>query len=373
MTRPIIAVTGANGKVGGALVRQLLGQDVLVRAVVRSIDARSEALARLGAEVVQADLFDPDQIAEALRGAQRAFYVPFFHPLMIQSAVAFAQAAEDAKLEQVVHLTQWISHRAHPSNLTRQIWLVDRQMERLQGMAHTTLNPGLFADNFLRVIDFAALLGIFPYLSGDGRAAPVSNEDIARLAAAVLLSPDKHDGMTYRPTGPALLSGAEMGRIVARAVGHPVLSMKLPWWLFYKVARQQGVDPAEVSNLRAYMDDMERGSFALEGGVTTDLEDVTGTPAEDFETTARRYAGQPFARQIIVNRLVALAKFNAAPFYRGIHPAAWERRHDIPRPPKPTLAADDARWTEEHREQMTRQRRPAGFGGPVLRIAGGRS
>jgi uncharacterized protein YbjT (DUF2867 family) len=373
MTKPIIVVTGANGKVGGALVRQLLGQDVTVRALVRSLDPRTEALAQLGVEVVQADLFDPDQIANALRGAQRAFYVPFFHPLMIQSAVAFSHAAEDAKLEQVVHLTQWISHRAHPSNLTRQLWLVDRQMERLQGMAHTTLNPGLFADNFLRVIDFSALLGIFPYLSGEGRAAPVSNEDIARLAAAVLLAPERHDGMTYRPTGPALLSGREMGRIVARAVGHPVMSMKLPWWLFYKVARQQGVDPAEVSNLRVYMEEMDRGSFSLDGGVTTDLEDVTGTPAEDFETTARRYAGQPFARQSIANRLVAFAKLNAAPFYPGIDPAAWERRHDLPQPPQPTLAIDDAGWLDVHRHQMTRQRRPAAFGGPVLRIAGGKS
>ncbi len=27
----------------------------------------------------------------------------------------------------------------------------------------------MFADNFLRVIDFAALLGLFPVLTGDGQ------------------------------------------------------------------------------------------------------------------------------------------------------------------------------------------------------------
>jgi NAD(P)H dehydrogenase (quinone) len=373
MAKPTIVVTGATGKTGGALVRELLRHDVTVRAVVRASDARCEALGRLGAEVVAADLFDPDEIAKALRGAQRAYFLPFFHPLLIQSAVAFTLAAQDAKLEQVVHLTQWIAHRAHPSNFTRQLWLVDRQMERLQGMARTTLNPGMFADNFLRVVDFAALLGVFPYLSGEGEAAPVSNEDIARVAAAVLLAPERHDGMTYRPTGPALLSGAEMARAVARAVGHGVLPVRLPWWLFYKVARQQGVDPAEVSSFRSYMDEMQRGSFALDGGVTTDVLDVTGTPAESFETTARRYAALPFARQTLTRRIAAFARFNAAPFYPGIDPAAWDRRHDLPQPPHPTLAIDDEQWLADHRHQMTRQPRRLPGGRPALSVAGGRS
>jgi len=71
----------------------------------------------------------------------------------------------------------------------------------------------MFAYNFLRTIDFAALLGIYPVLSGDGRAAPVSNEDMARVVAVLLAEgPDKHAGRGYRPTGPQLLSAREMAR-----------------------------------------------------------------------------------------------------------------------------------------------------------------
>ena len=39
--------------------------------------------------------------------------------------------------------------------------------------------------------------------------APVANEDIARTAVAVLMAPGRHDGKTYRPTGPQLLSAAD--------------------------------------------------------------------------------------------------------------------------------------------------------------------
>ena len=40
-----------------------------------------------------------------------------------------------------------------------------------------------------------------------------------------------------------------------------------------------------VSNLRYYIDDHRRGAFEL-GAPTTDVLDVTGRPAEDFETIA---------------------------------------------------------------------------------------
>ena len=178
-----------------------------VRAIVRSRDARSAALQARGAEVVIADIFDPDQLVAAMRGVQRAYYVPPYDPYVIQSAVTFAVAAREAKLQVIVQLGQWLSHRSHPALMTRQTWLMDKMFAELRGIAHTILNPGLFADDFLRTIDFAVLLGVFPVLAGVGRVAPVANEDIAQTAVAVLMAPERHDGRTYRPTGAATAVG----------------------------------------------------------------------------------------------------------------------------------------------------------------------
>ena len=61
------------------------------------------------------------------------------------------------------------------------------------------------------------------------------------------------------------------------------------------------------------MEDMKRGTFAFEGGVTDVVERLTGAPAESFETTARRYAAMPFARQSFANRLKAIAAFGLTP------------------------------------------------------------
>lgn len=359
MTKPTILVTGAAGKTGAALVRQLRARDVPVRALVHRRDARSAALESLGAEIAVADMFDPDQVLAAMRGTQRAYYLPFYHPYMVQSAVVFADAARTAKLEQLVHMGQWLSHRAHPAIMTRQTWLIDRLFATLPDIAHTTIAPGMFADNYLRVLDFASLLYVFPILTGDGRAAPVANEDMARVAAAVLAAPARHAGRTYRPTGPVLLSGREMATTVARVVGHAVLPVHLPFWMLLKVARRQGVNPLELSGYRHYVREVMRGTFALEGGVTNVVEELTGEPAESFETTVRRYAAMPFARPTARNRARALFDFLRTPFMRGYDLDAWDTARGWPMPPAPSLSLDDPAWRADRARLMAARAEPA--------------
>lgn len=348
MTKPRILVTGASGKTGMAVVDQLRQADWPVRALVHREDARSARLRGAGAEVVVADLFDPDALSHALRDVQRAYYVPLFQPHAAHAALAFAVAAREARLEGIVQLGQWLSHRAHPAILTRETWLIDHLFSMLPNAAHVVINPGMFADNFLRVIDFASLLQVYPVLTGDSRCAPVAHEDIARVVAAVLVDLERHHGRRYRPTGPELLSGRDMARIVERVVGHRVVPVDLPFRMFLKAARLSGADIHEVYNYREYLRDHRQGAFSLDGGVTDVVERLTGTPAESFETTARRYADRPFARRTLANRVAAVMRFGVMPFVPGHDLDAYERRMRFPRPMRPSLASDDERWLAEH-------------------------
>ncbi|MBE9111199.1 NmrA family NAD(P)-binding protein [Nodosilinea sp. LEGE 07298] len=352
MKNPTILVTGATGKTGGAVAMQLLAKGYAVRALVRSRDKRSEQLYRMGAEIAVADLFDPEQLTQALQGTQRAYYLPIIHPYMIQSATAFAIAAGEAKLEAIVQISQWTSSLSHPSLHTRQIWLVDQLFANIPGVAHTIVNPGMFADNFLRVVDFASLLGFFPILMGKSRSAPVANEDIARVAVAVLLDPERHDGKRYRPSGSQLLSGYDMAAIVQKVLGKRVLPVEMPMWLFYKVAQQQGVDPFLISSLRYYVEDNKMGTFSWNGGTSDAILELTGEPAEDFETTVRRYLAMPFAKPTMTNRLRALVNFLMIPFYPGYNPERYDRRMRFPMPTQPKFCLSSERWRAEHSPQV---------------------
>lgn len=351
-TKPVIAVTGASGKTGAAVVRELRAMQFPVRAIVRKRDARSAQLEAIGAETVIADMYDPTRLADALKGARRAYYVTLFEPYMIHSAAAFAVAARDAKLEHVVQMSQWTSSPNHPSSLTRQTWLVDKLLSTLPGVGHTIVNPGMFADNFLRVLDMAALMGTFPVLSGTSRSAPVANEDIARVVAHVLADPETHASKRYRPTGPKLLSGQEMAAIMSQVLGNKVRPINMPFWMLSKVARLQGIHPFEIVSLRYYMRDHKAGVFEFEGGVNDTVRELTGRPAEDFEITTRRYAALPFAQKTLANRLRALVQFMIVPLYPGYNLDTWEARQGVPPQKDPELCLDSDIWLREHTSQV---------------------
>lgn len=67
-----VFVTGASGMLGLHLVRQLVAQDVPVRALTRS---SCPLLESLPVEIVRGDLSDRSRLADAMRGCPRVFHV----------------------------------------------------------------------------------------------------------------------------------------------------------------------------------------------------------------------------------------------------------------------------------------------------------
>jgi NAD(P)H dehydrogenase (quinone) len=340
-------VTGVTGKTGSIVASELLKAGYPVRAMVRREDDRSARLKAQGADIAVADMSDVERISDALRDVQGAYYCPPLDPYMIQGAVAFAVAAKQARLEHIVGLTQWLSSPSHPSLMTRQHWLVGRLFSMTPGVAHTIVNPGFFADNYLVTIGLAAHLGIFPWMYGNSRNAPPSNEDIARVAVAALTDPARHAGKSYRPTGPELVGAEEMAKAIGRAVGRSVRVVPTQVWLFMKAARMAGMSIDVMSNVRYYIDDHRRGAFEL-GAPTTDVLDITGRSPEDFETIARRYAEQPRNKQTLGNWLRELAQFMIAPLSPGFNLDRYDCELRRPLPSEPQFAHDSDVWRREH-------------------------
>src|SRR5262249_3768484 len=145
MNRPKILVTGATGRTGAAVVSELLKAGYPVRALVRREDVRAAALRAKGVDIAVAEMTDMERVSTAMRGVQRAYWLPPYDPAMLTGATVFATAAREAGLEAIVSLSQWLASPAHPAFLTRQHWLADRLFALIPGVALTTVNPGPFA------------------------------------------------------------------------------------------------------------------------------------------------------------------------------------------------------------------------------------
>jgi len=353
MSTPTILVTGATGKIGSAVAEQLLERGTAkVRALAHRKDARSERLHRLGAEVVVADMFDPQQVEAAVRGVQRIAYVPPWHPHVLNSGVLFATAAQRAGVEAIVGVTQWLASPSHPAISTRQMWLLDRLFDRMHGVAHVTVNPGFFASGYLLPLPLATLFGIFPGPTGGGRNAPASNEDIARVMVGGLLDPERHAGRTYHTTGPEMLSGSDMARIIGEVVGRRVRHVEISVPQMMRALRADGprlgLDDFLQAQLRWFLEETRLGTWEA-GGVTTHVRDVAGVEPESFESIVRRTLAQrPDARRTFGNYLRELWSALRTAVTSAIDVERFERQQQHPQPPNPQLSGESTRWAEEH-------------------------
>ena len=84
-----ILITAATGRTGKATAKLLLERGLSVRALVRKEDERSEELARLGAEIVTAELRDFDSLRAAMKDVSRAYFVFPIGAGLIESTAYF--------------------------------------------------------------------------------------------------------------------------------------------------------------------------------------------------------------------------------------------------------------------------------------------
>jgi hypothetical protein len=192
---------------------------------------------------------------------------------------------------------------------------------------------------------------MLPTPTGTGRNAPPSNEDIARVAVGALLDPHRHDGRAYRPTGPTMLSGADIAAAIGEALGRRVRHIDIPPSMFLKAVRvngkRLGLDPFFESGIRNYLPETALGTWEV-GGPTTHVRDVAGVEPEDFLTIARRYANGPESRRTAGNLIRQVWNF----VLTGLTPMRdldkFDRLQQHPQPTHPRYSGQSAVWQSEH-------------------------
>src|SRR5262245_25270435 len=272
--RPVL-VTGAAGRLGRAVVAELLGAGVPVRALTRRPDA-----ARLPAavEVVSGDLTVPESLDRALQGVGAAFLVWTVPPATVPAVIErLASHARRVVFLSSPHRTPHPFFQAPQPNPMAALHANIEHVIAESGLASTILRPGMFASNALQW--WAASIrdgdGVrWPY--GAAETAPIDERDIAAAAARSLLE-DRHAGGDYVLTGPESLSQAEQVRIIGATIGRRIQFDELSPADFRR--ETAGSWPAPVVNMLLTAWGATIGRPAL---VTTSVFDITGSPPRTF-------------------------------------------------------------------------------------------
>jgi uncharacterized protein YbjT (DUF2867 family) len=211
-----VAVTGATGAIGGRVCRHLAAAGVPVRMVARDpawcpdVPGATIALA--------ASYADGEALRAALTGVRSMLLVSGREAEdRVEQHRTAVDAAVAAGVERVVY-TSFLNAAADAVfTLARQHHLTEEHI-RASGLAFVFLRDSLYAD-------------IVPYLVGEdrtirgpaaeGKVSWVTRDDIAEVAAAVLLD-ESLDGATLDLTGPEAITLTETAAILTAATGAPI-------------------------------------------------------------------------------------------------------------------------------------------------------
>ena len=245
--KKIIAVVGATGAQGGGLVRAIMKDPeggFMARALTRDPGAdKAKALAKLGAEVVAADVDDVASLKRAFQGAYGVYAVTFFWNHFspereFANAGAMAAAAKQAAAQHVIWSTLEDTRRWVPVSDGRMPTLMGKykvphfdvkgEADHLftnLGLPITFLLTSFYWDNFI-------YFGMGPQKGSDGKLAitlplgdkklpGIAAEDIGRCAYGVFKKGRKLIGETVGIAGEHL-TGSEMAAAFTAALGKEV-------------------------------------------------------------------------------------------------------------------------------------------------------
>lgn len=231
---PVVAVVGATGQQGGAVVTALLGTGARVRGLTRNPSSDpATALADRGVEVVRGDAGDPDALRAAFAGADVAYVMttPFENGTERETAegVAFVDAVRDAGVPRLVFASVGGAERGTGIPHFESKRRVEKHVGEL-GVPVTFLRPTYFMENLATNTppseEDGTLVLRMPLPAGVPLQM-VAVRDIGTAAAALLLDPDRAPGGAVELVGDEV-TGEQAAASFGRARGLPARYEAVP-------------------------------------------------------------------------------------------------------------------------------------------------
>jgi len=236
----VILVTGANGFVGGHVVRALAGAGERVRALVR--DARgATSLDGVDCELVRGDVTDAASLRAAVEGCTAVVHLVAilvgkpadFERVMTQGTTSLLDAARDAGVVRFVQMSALGTSEETKDTVPyyRAKWAMEEAV-RVSGLSHAILRPSfVFAGDGGALSQFARIARLAPVTpvigKGTQRLQPIWADDLAR---AVTLAVRGDDNILVELGGPDVVDWNEFWSRLKTALGTRRPALHLPFW-----------------------------------------------------------------------------------------------------------------------------------------------
>jgi NADH dehydrogenase len=223
-----VLVAGANGHLGGLIVRQLIAAGVPVRALSRRRGKLAD-FERLGAEVAAVDLLDAAKLGEACQGIDQI--VSTANNNMGSGATGpgridltahqnLCAAARNARVRRLVYVSFRGLAVDEAVDIFRIKWYIEDAIKR-SGVPYVMLRPAALMDVWINdvIADRVRKKG-GALIFGDGTSVAnyIAAEDVATFAVRILSRPDIVNEVV-EAGGPSNVSLNDLATLVERKLG----------------------------------------------------------------------------------------------------------------------------------------------------------
>jgi len=271
----MIAVVGATGNTGRAVVKELkgLGQDPL--CVVRNAEKAREVLGADVKTAVVAELTDRAGLTKAFDGIKRVFVVTGHNPDAAKQQISVLDAAKAAGADVFVKVSggaaivgpnvESVVGRGHHE--------VEEAMKK-SGIGWVILRPGLFMQN---TFTQAALIKseskmVLPF-AADMPVALIDVRDTGAVGARIVSKPEPHLGKSYEFTG-TLSNFADFAKVFSEVLGRNITYVGASLEQTEQAMRGRGMPDWLVGHMLAVAKAGAGGAFSKEN--TGPIRDIVG-------------------------------------------------------------------------------------------------
>jgi NAD(P)H dehydrogenase (quinone) len=260
----MIAVVGATGNTGRAVVNELkgLGQDPV--CIVRNADKAREVLGA-DAKTAVAEVTDRAALEKALQGVTSVFVVTGHNPQMAEQQNNVLDAALTAGAKYLVRVSggRAVVGPDAESVVGRGHHAVEDRL-RASGIGWVILRPGLFMQN---TFGQAALIKndgkmVLPF-ARDLPLAFIDVRDTGAVGARILIDPAPHAGKTYEFTG-ALTNYGEFAGAFSAVLGKPIAYVEATLEQTEQALKGRGLPDWLVTHQLAIAKLAAKGAFSSE-------------------------------------------------------------------------------------------------------------
>ncbi len=242
----LILVTGATGKQGGGVARELLAHSHRVRIMTRNPDApAAKVLVKAGAEAVKGDMGDIASVEAAMRGVSGVFSMQPIDGSGDESekrhASALLKSALKIGVRHFVHTSVAATSRRTQfprwgtgywsEKYWNDKWDIEESVRNSALASWTVLRPAMVMANFTPptvrfMFPFLQAGEIVTALKPETHLDLAAEEDIGAFARAAFESPTKFHGKSIDLAGDSLTMG-EVAAAFTKVVGKKVVAVSL--------------------------------------------------------------------------------------------------------------------------------------------------